>query len=75
MMIFLIFRFETTLFGEALPDFERFFHIDMTSLITVLLPYVYKRISLDVLAEGLKLCPRRRCFHILAHFLDHKMRV
>lgn len=60
-MTFLILHLKTTLFGEALPDFERFFHIYMASLFTELLPYVYERISLDVLlVEGLELCLRMR---------------
>ena len=74
-MIFLVFHFETALFGEALPDFERFFQIDVAPLFTELLPYVYKRISLHVQVEGLELCRQRRCFHVLAHFLNQFLRV
>ena len=74
-MIFLVFHFETALFGEALPDFERFFQIDVAPLFTELLPYVYKRISLDVRVEGLELRHQRCFIHVLVHFLNQFLMV
>ena len=66
--------FETLLLGVAPPDYERFFHVEMTPLFTELFPYVYKRVRLGVLSERFELRLLRRC-HVLRHLLYKAVRV